>query len=160
MRNRRIRVYSCLSVAVVFLPVLIAQQTPDSGVPVFRTVATLIPVDVTVKDKSGKPVDGLKASDFSILEDGKPQKISVFEFQKLSIELEPPPTLSLADQLELPKTPKTTITVAAPGQVQYHNKRLLVFFFEFSSMQVADQLRAQDAALKFLTNKITKDDLV
>jgi VWFA-related protein len=140
--------------------VLIAQQTPDSGVPVFRTGATLIPVDVTVKDKSGKPVDGLKASDFSILEDGKPQKISVFEFQKLSIELEPPPTLSLADQLELPKTPKTTITVAAPGQVQYHNKRLLVFFFDFSSMQVADQLRAQDAALKFLTNKITKDDLV
>jgi VWFA-related protein len=137
-----------------------AQQGPDSGVPVFRTGTTLIPVDVTVKDKSGKPVEGLKASDFSIFEDGKPQKIAVFEFQKLSTEIAPPPPLSLADQLELPKTPKTTITVAAPGQVQYHNKRLLVFFFDFSSMQVADQLRAQDAALKFLTSKITKDDLV
>jgi VWFA-related protein len=129
-------------------------------VPVFRTGATLIPVDVTVKDKAGKPVEGLKAADFQIFEDGKPQKISVFEFQQLSTEIAPPPPLSLADQLELPKTPKTTITVAAPGQVQYHNKRLLVFFFDFSSMQLADQLRAQDAALKFLTQKITRDDLV
>ena len=149
-----------LTVLALFAISLEAQQAPDSGVPVFRTGTTLIPVDVTVKDKAGKPVEGLKASDFSIFEDGKPQKIAVFEFQKLSTEIAPPPPLSLADQLELPKTPKTTITVAAPGQVQYHNKRLLVFFFDFSSMQVADQLRAQDAALKFLTSKITKDDLV
>jgi VWFA-related protein len=149
-----------LAIAALFVTSVQGQQTPEGGVPIFRTGTTLIPVDVTVKDKAGQPLEGLKASDFSIFEDGKQQKIAVFEFQKLSTELAPPPPLSLADQLELPKTPKTTITVAAPGQVQYHNKRLLVFFFDFSSMQVADQLRAQDAALKFLNNKITKDDLV
>ncbi|MBV8844739.1 MAG: VWA domain-containing protein [Bryobacterales bacterium] len=141
-------------------PSVTAQQTADSGTPVFRTGTNLVTVDVTVKDKAGKVIEGLKASDFAILEDGKQQKLSVFEFQKLSSEPAPLPALTLADQLELPKAPKTTITAATPGQVQYHDKRLLVFLFDFSSMQVADQLRAQDAALKFLNNKLTKDDLV
>jgi len=158
-KNRfRIRVYLCASVAIISLAR--AQQTPDAGTPVFRTGANLVTVDVTVKDKAGKVIEGLKASDFAVLEDGKQQKVSIFEFQKLSSEPEPPPPLSLADQLELPKAPKTTITAAVPGQVQYHNKRLLAFLFDFSSMQILDQLRAQEAALKFLDKQITKDDLV
>jgi VWFA-related protein len=147
-----IGVYLCLSVANYSA---YAQDTP-----VFRTGANLVTVDVTVKDKNGKPIEGLNASDFSIFEDGKQQKLSVFEFQKLSTEPTPPPPLTLADQLEVPKAPKTTITAAAPGQVQYHNKRLLVFLFDFSSMQIPEQLRAQEAALKFLDKQITKDDLV
>ena len=52
------------------------------------------------------------------------------------MEPEPPPVLTLDDQLKLPEAPKTTITAEAPGKVQYHDKRLLVFFFDFSSMAV------------------------
>ncbi len=47
-------------------------------VPVFRTNANLVLVDVVVRAK-GAPVEGLKASDFDIREDGKTQKITVFE---------------------------------------------------------------------------------
>jgi VWFA-related protein len=36
----------------------------------------------------------------------------------------------------------------------------MVFFFDFSSMQVPDQLRAQDGALEYLKSHITKDDVV
>ena len=50
---------------------------------VHRPTRNLVIVDVTVKDKAGKPIEGLKQSDFAVLEDGKPQKISVFEYQKL-----------------------------------------------------------------------------
>ncbi len=50
----------------------------------FTANSNLVIVDVTVRDKSGKPIEGLKQGDFTILEDGKPQKISVFEFQKLT----------------------------------------------------------------------------
>jgi VWFA-related protein len=151
-------------VVAALIPMLLQaqQQTAatDAGTPIFRTGTNLVTVDVTVRDKSGKVIEGLKATDFAIFEDGKQQKLSVFDFQKLSVEPAPPPALSLADQLELPKAPKTTITAAAPGQVQYHDKRLLVFLFDFSSMQIADQLRAQDAALKFINTRLTKDDLV
>jgi len=34
--------------------------------------------------------------------------------------------------------------------VQYHDKRLMVMFFDFSSMGIPEQLRAQEAALKFI----------
>ena len=120
----------------------------------------LVIVDVTAKDKQGMTVEGLKADDFTVLEDGKPQKVSVFEFQKISSTPDPPKQVTLGDQFELPPAPKTDITSATPGQIQYHDKRLMVFFFDFSSMQVPDQLRAQDGALEYLQKHITKDDVV
>ena len=106
------------------------------------------------------PVEGLKADDFIVLEDGKPQKISVFEYQRISAKPEPLKEVTLDDQFALPEAPKTTITSATPGKIQYHDKRLMVFFFDFSSMQISDQLRAQDGALEYLKNHITKDDEV
>jgi VWFA-related protein len=126
----------------------------------FSVGTNLVTVDVTVKDKAGKPIEGLKATDFAVFEDGKPQKISIFEAQRLTLTPEPPPTLTLADQLELPPTPKSTITAESPGQIQYHDKRLLAFYMDFSSMGIPEQLRAQEAALDFLDKKITKDDMV
>jgi VWFA-related protein len=135
-------------------------QPPAAGEVTFKANANLVIVDVTAKDKAGNVVEGLKAGDFTVLEDGKPQKVSIFEFQHIATEPEPPETLKLADQLKMPEAPKTTITSAAPGQIQFHDKRLMVFFFDFSSMQVPDQLRAQDAALEYMTKHITKDDMV
>ena len=126
----------------------------------FKANSNLVIIDVSAKDKGGLAVEGLKAEDFTVLEDGKPQKVSVFEYQRISSKPEPPPELKLEDQFALPEAPKTTITAATPGQIQYHDKRLMVFFFDFSSMQIPDQLRAQDGALDYLKKNITKDDVV
>lgn len=136
-----------------------AQQDSDK-VFTFTTGSRLVVVDVTVTDKSGHNIANLKQSDFAVFEDGQAQKVELFEPQRLTMQPEPPPELKLDDQLKLPETPNTTITFEAPGKVQYHDKRLMVFFFDFSSMAVSDQLRAQDAALEFLNKKITKDDVV
>src|SRR4249920_2290264 len=123
------------------------QQAPQPAAPgsgvTFSSNTNLVVVDITVKDKSGKAIEGLKKEDFTVLEDGKPQKVAVFEYQHLSMELQPPPAITLSDQVALPTTPVTTITAEARGQIQYHNKRLLVFFFDFSSMGIPEQLRAQ-----------------
>ena len=137
-----------------------AKESPSGQVAKFSANSNLVIVDVMVRDKSGKPIEGLKPDDFTVLEDGKPQKVSVFEFQKLSSEPEPPPRLSLADQLKLPEAPRTTITAEKPGEVQYHDKRLMVFYLDFSSMGIPEQLRAQEAALEYLDKHITKDDMV
>jgi VWFA-related protein len=62
----------------------------------------LINLDVVVSDASGNPVSGLKASDFSLLESGKPQK--VISFQAFDgVNPGPPPTVILViDMLQLP----------------------------------------------------------
>jgi len=135
-------------------------QTPAGPRAQFTANSNLVIVDVVVRDKSGRPMEGLKQEDFTVLEDGKPQKISVFEFQKLSHEPEPPPKLTLSDELKLPEAPKTTITAEQPGQPQYRDKRLMVFFLDFSSMGMNEQLRAQEAALEYVNKHITKDDMV
>jgi VWFA-related protein len=149
------------AISLILATLLATVSAQDNGQVVkFTTTSNLVIVDVTVKDKNGKPIEGLKAGDFTVLEDGKPQKISVFEFQKLSSDPEPPPTLTLGDQHKLPEAPKTSITAETPGQIQYHDKRLLVFFLDFASMGIPEQLRAQEAAQQYLDKQITKDDLV
>jgi VWFA-related protein len=139
-------------------------QTPPpqpGTTPTFTSTANLVIVDVTVKTKAGAVLDTLTQNDFSVLEDGKPQKISVFEIQKLSLEPAPPPEApTLESQKELPEDPKTTISVQPNNKVQYHDKRLLVLFFDFSNMGIPDQLRAQDSSLKFLDKQMTASDMV
>ena len=127
----------------------------------FTVNSNLVIVDLTVKDKSGKAIEGLTKNDVVVMEDGKPQTITFFEPQKLTLDPEPPePPPSLEDKNAMPDPPKTTITSAGKDKVLYHDKRLIAMFFDFSNMQVPDQLRAQDAALKFLNEGITSSDLV
>ena len=53
-------------------------EPPSSPQRVIRTAANLVLVDVVVTT-NGKPVEGLAAQQFHILENGKPQRISIFE---------------------------------------------------------------------------------
>ena len=48
-------------------------------------------VDVSVKDKSGNPIKGLKPADFNITEDGKKQDIKIFTYQELEEAAAPEP---------------------------------------------------------------------
>ena len=133
---------------------------------VFRTTTNLVVLDVTARDRSGKEITGLTKNDFTILEDGKPQAITVFEFQKLEARPLPPLAPSLTPRASTaPATPAVparpqAITAAAPGKVQYQDRRLMVMFFDFSSMPPADQLRAQKSALTFLERQMTSADMV
>ena len=52
------------------------QQQPTT--PLISTTTTEVIVPVTVTDEKGKFVTDLKASDFRILDEGKPQKIEFF----------------------------------------------------------------------------------
>lgn len=59
------------------------QQTPaPAKAPgVLRVETRLVLVDVVVTDKNGNPVPDLTQDDFTILENGRPQKIAAFSFE-------------------------------------------------------------------------------
>src|SRR6266576_1868254 len=136
-------------------------QQPSGTVPTFTGGTNLVVVDVTVRDKAGKLIEGLKQKDFTLLEDGKPQTIKVFEFERLATDPAPPEKPpSLDDVNDLPEPPTKMITSEEPGKIQYHDKRLMVMFFDLGSMGIPEQLRAQEAALKFLDTQITTADMV
>jgi VWFA-related protein len=136
--------------------------TPSSGAATFQANTQLVIETVTVKDKNGNPVEGLAANDFTVTEDGAAQTIKFFEFQKLPAASDPARTLEPrpADVTPLPKLPRTQIEPERPGDVRYRDRRLLAIYFDLSAMPIGDQLRAFDAARKFIQTQLTPADLV
>ncbi|HLJ86588.1 MAG TPA: VWA domain-containing protein [Candidatus Angelobacter sp.] len=67
-----------------------SQPVPLPG-PSLKVKSRMVLVDAVVTDKSGKPVTGLKASDFEILENGEPQAIRAFTAREPALEDSVPP---------------------------------------------------------------------
>lgn len=127
-------------------------QQPD--VIQFEASASLVVINVTVKDKAGKPVADLKKADFRVWEDGKPQSLTVFEFQSLSSEKLPLIAVPKFD----PKAPK--VDEPEPERPSFSDRRALALFFDFAGMPPAGQIRAREAAIKFISTQLTAADLV
>src|SRR5467141_912266 len=73
----------CICSSVALARAQVQQSSADSAT-VIRATTRLVQLDVVVTDSSGHPPkDHLSEKDFTILEDGKPQKLSFFSFQQL-----------------------------------------------------------------------------
>ncbi len=140
------------------------QNTPAAGTPAatFTTSTHLVVETVVVTDKNGNPVGGLTAKDFTVTENGAPQTIRFFEHQTLpETPAAPiaapsnPPKIHIYDRLTL-----TQISPEAPGNTRYKDRRLLALYFDMTAMPPSDQLRALDAAKKFVQTQMTSADLL
>jgi VWFA-related protein len=138
---------------------LLAAAASAQGVK-FQSTTQLVVVNVAAKTKSGEPLENLKASDFTVTEDGKAQQIRVFEYQRLVGDPLPAPALATRDAKTTLAAEPAKIAPSAAGQVKYKDRRLMVLFFDLAGMSVSEQLRAQQAALKFLNSGITASDEV
>ena len=79
-------------------------SSAQSSETTLKVDVKLVNVFVTVTDEHGAPVGGLKKEDFTLLEDGKPQTISVFDKESalpLSIVLDIDTSLSTRKDLPL-----------------------------------------------------------
>lgn len=65
------------ALALFFLAAKIAPA--QSHAPALRVEVNLQPVEVQVKDARGNDISGLSANDFTVLENGQPQKIAFFD---------------------------------------------------------------------------------
>src|SRR5580658_8664732 len=137
----------------------IGQNAPANGnaPATFSTSSQLVVETVNVKDKNGKPVEGLTAKDFTVTEDGAEQSIRLFDYQKVSEVSEPEPPIPPVAQ-PLKKLPEAQITAEKPGDLRYQDRRLLVLYFDMTAMPPPDQLRAISAAQRFIRTQMTPAD--
>jgi VWFA-related protein len=140
-------------------PLVSAQQVQEqNGRNVITVNTNIVLTNVVVRDKkNGALITGLKPSDFTIVEDKKPQKIASFDYQNVddaAVLNEKKTTTgkaSVADLLE-------NNFAASPKELRDH--RLIVIFFDLSSMQDEDIDRAVDAATDYVNKKMDPADLV
>ena len=57
------------------------EQAPETGAPILRVDTRLVNVPVNVTDAKGMAVPDLTKVDFTLREDGKPQRIAIFEHE-------------------------------------------------------------------------------
>jgi VWFA-related protein len=135
------------------------QANQSNPAAVLRTSSDLVRIDVEVTDKSGKPIKGLHQDQFIVTDDGKRQSISAFLYSDIeSIETagteDSKPIVVPVDN-EGPNAPS-----AEAISDQLRDRRLIVLFFDITSMQPDDLIRAHDAADKFVKQQMTKADVV
>jgi len=110
----------------------------DTGTLTLRKNSHLVVLDVVVTDGKQNPIRGLKASNFIVLEKGKPQTIGTFD------EHEPPPQ---ATPLPMPKLPPNTFTNYTPAP---QDGPVNVLLLDALNTPMKDQSYVRYQMLKFL----------
>lgn len=131
------------------------RQEPQDPRAVIRAAVDLVLVDVQVLDRSGRPITGLRPDQFRIFEDDREQAIASFEY--FDIE-----AIETAEGADAPPVMVALGAVADPAATReaVRDRRLVVLFFDQSSMQPDEQHRAAEAARQYIRERMTAADLV
>ncbi len=153
------RIVALLMIGMIAgVPITAQQQESPAGTFTLKVQSDIVLTNVVVRDKkTGEVVKGLKASDFTVLENGKPQTIASFDYQNVN------EAAVLHEKTTV--TGKATIAellnndfASNPAELKDH--RLIVMFFDLSSMQPEDTDRAVEAAQDYVNKKMQPADLV
>jgi len=125
----------------------------------FKVTSELVLVSVTVRNKKGELVRGLKQSDFTVLEDGKAQHVQSFDIEDVASFAPAPQAGPTQAEMIAPKTDLLTGKTAVAHEV-LRDRRLIVLFLDLSSLQSDDSDRAVESAKNFVAKQMTPADLV
>ena len=126
---------------LLFCALLMAQESP-----VLRVTTRLVQVNVVVLDKKGLPVQDLTKDDFSILEDGKPQRITHFSTESMRVLPKPVKPLPPGDY-----TNRYELKGGAPSSVT-------VVLFDFLNTKVQNKASARAQFVRFLGKQLRPGD--
>lgn len=119
-------------------------QTPDH---VIRINVNLVQIDAIVTDGKGRPVTDLKAEDFQILQDGKPQVISNFSYVLTAPAGRPGPAVPI------PGAPPVKLK---PGDV----RRTIALVVDDLGLSFEAAAYVRQALKKFVDEQMRPGDLV
>lgn len=128
---------------------------------VLRAESQVVRIDVEVTDSRGRPIKGLHPDQFTITDDGKIEKISTFSYS----DIEKMETAGPSNEKPIVVSVDNPGPGAAPAKQeaisnQVHDRRMIVLFFDLTSMATDDILGAHAAAEKFLKTQMSPADLV
>jgi VWFA-related protein len=148
------RAAALLLMLLLVCAVLSSQQSDYT----LHSESDVVLVNVTVRDKSGKFIPGLKPENFTILEDSKPQKIVSFDVENVDAV----PALNVAQAKALSDAGTGATSPAATAQVasQFKDRRLIVLFFDLSAMEPDEIDHAVASAEHYLDAQMAPADLV
>ncbi len=125
---------------VASAPAPVAQAPAETlPAPMFRSTTRLVQVDVVVTDKAGNPITGLNQSDFTVMQDGKPQPLRAFEAHVLTPEAR--------KTRALPTLPANTYT-NLPDSVQ--DQSWTIVLYDQLNTPTSDQQVARQQLVKVL----------
>ena len=121
--------------------------TASSAVPTTQpgTDAAPVRIDAVVTDTRGRPVSGLRASDFELIENGTAQTLTDVEFRTVPAAAEAvPPIVTDADEVRAARQPGT---------------RVFAFFLDDFHVAAENADRARDAVARFIDEQLQPQDL-
>ena len=135
-----------LIVCLLLLTLTAHAQTPQKPQDddVVRIKSNLVNIDVIVKDKKGKYISDLKAEDFTISENGQPQKIEFFD--------------APLSRTETPNTANVVAGTTPPPPTATRNYVSLVL--DSQTTDVTNLKPVREGAIKYIREQITDADAV
>jgi VWFA-related protein len=126
-------------------------ETPDSGDTVFTSETRLVPLNVTVTDKSGHLVTGLQKNAFQIYENNVLQQIKDFKGEDVPVSLG-----LIIDNSGSMRDKRQSVESAALALVRDSNKQDEVFVVNFNDEAYLDADFTND--IKVMEQGLTKID--
>jgi VWFA-related protein len=120
---------------------------------VVRITSNLVQIDAVVTDKKGRQVTDLRADEFEILADGKPQQITNFSYVHNVAGPEPTPAQLAGDKSGVAAPPPARLR---PEQV----RRTVAFVFNDLEMSWESVTYARRAIKKFVDEQMQPGDFV
>ena len=121
--------------------------TASSAAPTSQPGAdgTPVRIDTVVTDTRGRPVSGLRASDFQLLENGTAQTLTDVEFRTVAAAAEAvSPIVTDVDEVRAARQPGT---------------RVFAFFLDDFHVAAENAERARDAVARFIDEQLQPQDL-
>jgi len=121
-----------------------AQEQED----VVKVKSNLVNIDVIVKDKKGKYISDLKPEDFTITEDGLPQKLEFFDAPIVRIET---------------RTSRETTAptaVASPGVTTTATRNYVALILDSQTTDFTNLKPVREGAIKYVREQVTDADAV
>ena len=125
----------CLGILLLLSFNAHAQQVDD----VVKVKSNLVNIDVIVKDKKGKYISDLKAEDFTITENGQPQKVEFFD----------------APLMRKPGEPGVEPTAPATAPRNY-----VSLVLDYQTTDITNLKPVREGAIKYVREQVTDADVV